>query len=149
MKRAETIKVLTKIMQDKEKELFTLQESIKTLRGAIREVEMSNDDTVTTLQKGTARQEIMDAMSSILSQHGPLHRDVILEKVRTMGIYVNGITTLGSYLSLGDSFKNVGKGTWTLKEKSEETDGSRAEGRRDDINLGFVPEPLDIHARMV
>ena len=146
MKRMETIKVLTKIMQEKEKELFALQESIKVLRGAIREVELANDDTVTTPHNGTAKQEITDAIYDILLQHGPLHRDVILEKVRAMGIHVSGINTLASYLSGDDRFKNIAKGTWALKEELRETDSSNTEGRQAAINLGFVPEPLDIHA---
>ena len=113
MKRAETIKVLTAILQRKEKEIQALEGSINALRIAIREVELVDDIAVTTSQRGTFRQELTDAMYGILDEHGPLHRNVILEKLQELGIHIGGgINTVGSYLSVDDRFKSVGKGLW-------------------------------------
>ena len=113
MKRAETIKVLTAILQKKEKEIQALEGSINALRIAIREVEIAEDVAVTTSQRGTFRQELTDAMYGILNEHGPLHRNVILEKLQELGIHIGGgINTVGSYLSVDNRFKSVGKGLW-------------------------------------
>ena len=57
-------------------------------------------------------------MYAILFEYGPLHRNAILEKVRERGLHVGGgISTVGSYLSVDDRFKNAGKGVWTLVEE--------------------------------
>ena len=117
MKRIETIKVLTRILQKKESELAALQESINVLSGAIKEVEMADDDAVTTPHRGTFKEELVSAIYDVLEEHGPLHRNVILQKILELGLHVGGgVRTVGSYLSADDRFKNVGKGLWVLEE---------------------------------
>ena len=116
MKRLETIKVLTTILQAKEQEQEALQESIDALRIAIREVECANLDSVTTPQHGTHKEELTNAMFAILEGNRPLHRNIILARVRERGVHVGGISSIGSYLSTDGRFKNVGKGMWTLDE---------------------------------
>ena len=118
MKREDTLKVLDRILQQREKDMEALQTAIDGLRIAIAEVERATDDAVTTPQKGTYKQELTDAMYAILFEYGPLHRNAILEKVRERGLHVGGgISTVGSYLSVDDRFKNAGKGVWTLVEE--------------------------------
>ena len=118
MKREDTIKVLDRILQQREKDMEALQTAIDGLRIAIAEVERATDDAVTTPQKGTYKQELTDTLYVILFEYGPLHRNAILEKVRERGLHVGGgISTVGSYLSVDDRFKNVGKGMWRLVEE--------------------------------
>ena len=118
MKRAETTKVLRGILQQKESELAALEASISSLRIAIQEVELADDSWFTKPQSGTFKQEITDAMYDALKD-GPLHRKVIMEKLKARGIYVGGgVRTVGAYLSVDDQFKNVGKGIWTLEPPS-------------------------------
>ena len=113
MKRAEAIKVLTSILQRKERDMQALADSINALRIAIHEVEIAEDVVITTPQRGTFRQELTDAIYSILDEHGPLHRKIILGKLEERGIHVGGgVNTVGSYLSVDDRFKSVGKGLW-------------------------------------
>lgn len=117
MKRVETIKVLLRILDQKEKDLDTLQKSIEGLRIAIQEVENAADNMVTMPQKGTYKEEITSAMREIIAQHGPLHRNVILEQLHERGVHVGGgIRTVGSYLSVDDQFRNIGRGIWALTE---------------------------------
>lgn len=117
MKRVETVKVLTRILEQKERDLETLQQAIEGLRIAIQEVERAELNMVTTPQKGTYREEITNAMHDILKISGPLHRKVILDRLIDRGIHVGGgIHTVGSYLSVDDQFKNIGRGTWALTD---------------------------------
>ncbi len=117
MKRVETVKVLWRILEQKEKDLEALQKTIEGLRIAIQEVEHAEDNLVTTPQKGTYREEITSAMSDILALGGPLHRKVILEQLYARGIHIGGgIRTVGAYLSVDDQFKNIGKGIWALTD---------------------------------
>ena len=71
MKREETLKVLDRILQQREKDMEALQTAIDGLRIAIAEVERATDDAVTTPQKGTYKQELTDAMYAILFEYGP------------------------------------------------------------------------------
>ena len=115
MKRQETIRVLTRILQQKESEMVSLQASIDGLRIAIHEVECVYDDAITTPQQGTFKQTITNAMYDILREHGPLHRNTILGKIQERGLHIGGgVSTVGSYLSTDERFKNVGKGKWAL-----------------------------------
>ena len=119
MKRAETIKTLTRILQQREIELAILQTTIAGLQMAIREVEVMDDDWFSKPQQGTFKQEITDAMCDALKD-GPLHRSVILKKIQEHGLHVGGgVRTLGAYLSMGQQFKNVGKGKWSLISPDE------------------------------
>ena len=121
MKRDETIKVLSRILQQRENDMDALQAAIEGLRIAIAEVERATDDAVTTPQKGTYKQELTDAMYGILCEHGPLHRNTILEKVKELGLHVGGgVSTVGSYLSVDDRFKSAGKGTWMVSPPPSE-----------------------------
>ena len=127
MKREETIRVLNGILQKKEKDVAELQASIQGLKIAIREVEMAIDSVATTPQRGTFREALTDAMVEILAECGPLHRNDIAEKIRERGLHVGGgVRTIGSYLSVEERFRNVGKGIWGLRpeETNEETNHS-------------------------
>ena len=126
MKREETLKVLNRILRKKEDEMERLQASIDAMRITIREVESVDDDEVTTPQQGTYKKELTDAMSSILAEYGPLHRTVILDKLQARGHHIGGgVRTIGSYLSMDDRFKNVGKGMWALVTSPENQSPSR------------------------
>ena len=147
MKREETIKVLARILQRKEMDMEALQVAISSLRNAIREVELAEDDFVTTPHKGTFREEITGAMRKTLEEHGPLHRNVILEKVSARGLHIGGgIRTVGAYLSADERFKNVGKGIWALTEETEPLRigaTSESNGYNPDFDLkGVDPEDL-------
>ena len=86
-----------------------------SLRIAIHEVEIAEDDFITAPHKGTFKEEITEVMHEALNEHGPLHRSAILEKVQERSLYVGGgVRTVGAYLSSDDRFKNVGKGIWAL-----------------------------------
>ena len=120
MKREETIKVLTRILEKKEGDMNALRISIDSLRIAIHEVESAEDDFITAPHKGTFKEEITEAIHEALNEHGPLHRSAILEKVQDRSLYVGGgVRTVGAYLSSDDRFKNVGKGIWTLAEEPQ------------------------------
>ena len=124
MKRAETVKVLTMILQRKESELQALQTSVNSLRAAIEEVSITDDSCFTKPQNGTFKQKITDAIHEVLND-GPLHRRVILESVATRGVHVGGgVHTVGAYLSVDDRFENVGKGIWGLKTPEPSNNGS-------------------------
>ena len=136
MKREETLKVLDRILQQRKKDMEALQTAIDGLRIAIAEVERATDDAVTTPQKGTYKQELTDTLYGILFEYGPLHRNAILEKVKERGLHVGGgISTVGSYLSVDDRFKNVGKGVWTLVEEPMTVD-----------NIPDVPGRMELEA---
>ena len=63
-------------------------------------------------------QELTNAMYDILVTERPLHRSIIFERVQDRGIHVGGqkpVNTIGTYLSIDERFRNVGKGTWTLR----------------------------------
>ena len=121
MKRLETITVLSRILQKKERLLQTLEDSIRVLRAAIIEVELAEEETVTTPQKGTVKEQTAEAIYDVLQKAQiPLHRKVILTKVKERGLIIGGgISTIGGYLSMDDRFKNVGKGIWTLAEEPQ------------------------------
>ena len=116
MKREETIKVLTRILEKKKGDMDALRISIDSLRIAIHEVESAEDGFITAPHKGTFKEEITSAIQEVLAD-GPLHRSVILAKIQERGLYIGGgIRTVGAYLSTEDDFKNVGKGLWALAE---------------------------------
>ena len=117
MKRVETVKILSKILQQKQQDLEVLRKTIEGLRIAIQEVESAEDYEDAIPQKGNYREEITSGMRDILALRGRLHRKVILEELRARGIHVGGgIRTVGAYLSVDDQFRNVGRGTWALTE---------------------------------
>ena len=121
MKRLETVRVLSGILQKKEQQVQTLEDSIRVLRAAIIEVEVAEDESVTTPQKGTFKEQTADAIYNVLKEaQRPLHRTVILTKVKERGLIIGGgVSTIGGYLSMDDRFKNVGKGMWTLAEEPQ------------------------------
>ena len=68
----------------------------------------------------TYAQELTGAIYDTLLSERPLHRMDILRKVAERGIHVGGtkpVNSIGSYLSTDDRFKNVSRGTWTLREE--------------------------------
>ena len=120
-----------------------LQIAIDGLRIAIAEVERATDDAVTTPQKGTYKQELTDTMYAIVSEYGPLHRNGILAKVKERGLHVGGgVSTVGSYLSVDDRFKNVGKGMWTLEQEPQAGSSTDTITHTPSLNLeDFVSVP--------
>lgn len=118
MKRLETVKVLSGILQKKEQQIQILEASIQVLRAAIIEVELAEDESVTTPQKGTFKEQTAGAIYDVLEEAQiPLHRNVILTKVKERGLIISGgVSTIGAYLSMDERFKNVGKGIWTLAD---------------------------------
>ena len=147
MKRLETVRVLSGILQKKEQQVQTLEDSIRVLRAAIIEVELAEDESVTTPQKGTFKEQTADAIYNLLKEaQTPLHRNVILTKVKERGLIISGgISTIGAYLSMDERFKSVGKGIWTLADthatgSDEANDDGSTPQRTDDIFK--LPPPL-------
>ena len=141
MKRLETVKVLSDILQKKEQQIQALEDSIRVLRAAIIEVELAEDDSVTTPQRGTFKVQTAGAIYDVLNKDAPmpLHRDFILAKLKERGLIIGGgVSTIGAYLSMDERFKNVGKGLWTLADTP--APGSEAQ-RADDI-VEARPPPL-------
>ena len=147
MKRFEAVKVLSGILQKKEQQLQTLEDSIRVLRAAIIEVEEAEDESVTTPQKGTFKEQTAEAIYDVLKEAQiPLHRNVILTKVKERGLIVGGgVSTIGAYLSMDERFKNVGKGIWTLADThatgSDEASGDGPMPQRAN-DIFDLPPPL-------
>ena len=126
MQRGMIIKGLKAIVTERENELRELDANreeligrIQGLHAAIKEVECSTMNTVTRPQTGTYREQITDVVEQVLQIERPLHRSVILKRVKDLGVYMgptNPMSSLGAYLSLDDRFSTVGKGVWTLTE---------------------------------
>lgn len=122
MKRKDTINTLNNILQRKQKDLEGLQATIEGLRIAIREVETTEVEFVTTPQKGSFRETMTDAMYAALKERGPLHRSIILAEILDRGIHVGGgINTVSAYLSVDERFKNVSRGVWAAADSAEES----------------------------
>lgn len=87
---------------------------------AIREVERLPDAAVSVPQIGTHKHNLTAAIYDILCEERPLHRSVLLDRVRSRGVYVGGdnpMNSFGAYLSQDKRFVSVGKGVWTLVEE--------------------------------
>ena len=127
MKRESTMQALRIVEGNLEGEIRGLdaqkaerQSRLDAVRVAMREVERLPDDAVAVPQPGTHRHNLTAEVYDILNEERPLHRRVLLDRVRSRGVYVGGenpMNTFGSYLSQDKRFVSVGKGVWTLAEE--------------------------------
>ena len=122
MKRQETVKTLSNILQRVQKDIKELQAQADNLMATIRLVETTEHEFVTTRQKGSFGEKIADTMYEVLEELGPLHRQQILNEVKRRGVYVGaGMKTIGAYLSSDDRFENVSRGVWAAADSAEES----------------------------
>ena len=109
------LRVKVKQLEAKKREI---DKHVENLHGSIRIFEQNGN--VSDEDRSPYAKEVSDAMVEILTDERPLHRNVILARIRARGIHTGGqkpVNTIGSYLSLDDRFKNAGKGIWTLGEE--------------------------------
>ena len=133
MSRESTIRDLRVKVRQLETKKREIDKQVENLHGAIRVFEQNGD--AEHGDKSPFAQEVGGAMFDILTDERPLHRKVILTRVRQRGIHLGGqnpVNTIGSYLSIDDRFKNVGRGIWTLKEEPIAVD-----------NIPDVPHGMD------
>ena len=127
MKRENTMKTLRDVVEKLEGEIRDLdaqkaerQSRLDAVLITMREVERLPDDATDVPQPGTHRHSLTVEIYDILCEERSLHRRVLLDRVRSRGIYVGGenpMNTFGSYLSQDKRFVSVGKGVWTLAEE--------------------------------
>ena len=136
MSRESTIRDLRVKVRKLETKKREIDKQVENLHGAIRVFEQNGDPEQG--DKSPFAQEVSDAMFDILTDERPLHRKVILTLVQQRGIHLGGqnpVSTIGSYLSIDDRFKNVGRGIWTLREEPIAVD-----------NIPDVPDGMDSEA---
>ena len=128
------LRVKVKQLTAKKREI---DKQVENLHGSIRIFEQNVN--VSDEARSPYAKEVSDAMVEILTEERPLHRDVILARIRDRGIHIGGqkpVNTIGSYLSLDYRFKNAGTGIWTLGEEPIAGD-----------NIPDVPDGMDSEAK--
>ena len=83
-------------------------------------IAMFQGDTAPTPRRRGHSASLVDAIYNVLLAERPLHRNILLERVREMGFHVGGKTpvgAIGSYLSRDERFTNIGRGFWSLTEE--------------------------------
>ena len=121
MSRESTIRDLRVKVKQLEAQKREIDKQVENLHGAIRVFEQNVD--AEDEGRSSYEREVSDAMSDILTDERPLHRNVILDRVQERGIQVGGrkpVNTIGSYLSIDDRFKNVSRGVWTLADNPDQ-----------------------------
>lgn len=124
MSRESTIRDLRAKIRQWEVQKRRIDEELAAMHTALRVfenmgVQMGGQDEVTSRHSSYSI-ELTNAIHDILVHERPLHRSTIRDRVEERGIYVGGtnpINSIGSYLSIDDRFKNVGRGLWTLTEE--------------------------------
>ena len=83
-------------------------------------ISMFKGDTAPTPRRRSHSASLVDAIYNILLSERPLHRNMLLERVKEAGFHVGGKTpvgAIGSYLSRDERFTNIGRGFWSLTEE--------------------------------
>ena len=95
---------------------------LNRIAAAMEEIRQLGDAESPTPRGGEQRKRVTDAIEQILRGEQPLHRQNILARLETKGIYVGGanpINSLSAYLSQDDRFVSVGRGQWSLAETDD------------------------------
>ena len=103
-------------------------------KGIVKIVDVKRvpDDSGAVPQPSAHRHSLTVEIYNILCEERPLHRRDLLDRVRSLGIYVGGenpMNTFGAYLSQDKRFVSVGKGVWTLVEEPPARSPNGAVGR--------------------
>ena len=119
MNASTTIRNLTAEIDDRKARRAVLDQQIETLERALNVLTATEATLPIVPRKSESSYAatITDAIEQVLLEERPLHRSEILARVSARGVYVGGtkpIASLGSYLSVDNRFKNVGRGVWTL-----------------------------------
>ena len=122
MSNEHTIRDLQAMRASREADRRRAEQAIEALDIAIA---MFQGDTAPTPRRRSHSASLVDAMYDILVRERPLHRNILLERVKEAGFHVGGETpvgAIGSYLSRDQRFKNIGRGLWTLTEETDSHD---------------------------
>ena len=132
-----------------------LEEAIRRLDAAKREIEKQRDALVTALRyfedsgkaptppRQRTETSVPDAIEEILSREGPLGRGEIHKRLVEQGVHVGGrdpVNNVGARLRIDTRFKNVDRDKWDLVPSSGgRVETERADGRAesDDVRGGF------------
>ena len=120
MSRMGTLRDLQSMAMRLENTKREVDDQLAALHTVIRMYEQDAGSNNVEYHPSSYARELTDAMHDILEKHGPLHRNVIYDRVRERGIHIGGakpVNSIGSYLSTDTRFKNVGKGMWDLARK--------------------------------
>jgi len=117
MSKGSTIKDLRAKAKQLEARKREIDKNVEAIYTILRVFEQSQIGEVITDRLSSYAQELTNAMYDILISKRPLHRKSIFDRLTVRGIHVGGqipVNTVGSYLSIDDRFKNVGRGMWDL-----------------------------------
>ena len=143
MSRASTIRDLRTKARELESKKREIDKQVESIYTTLRIFEQSVDTAAAETVSPYA-EELTNAMYDVLMIERPLHRNVLLDRVRERGIHIGGqkpVNTIGSYLSTDTRFKNVGRGIWSLAEEpvASEVEDEEVDAEDDHNNGWRVP----------
>ena len=122
-----TVKAMEAEVQDHEENLMGLRRRIESANIFLREVLPATDFSslaVSQRRYSTVREEITDAIWTLLLAERPLHRREILSRVKAAGVHVSGdahtdeMDGIAPYLTQDSRFVSYDRrGMWTISDE--------------------------------